>query len=202
MPTFKDIEALLPAGSLTGGEKVPVSAYLYMTVQQIAQLAISGLGQVTDELSVRVGNIENANVISAAEKPYISLLVDEIEAKYLYIYQRATEKDVSIADLTIAYNNVVPYLSSFVEDMTSPSAVNRDVMNSLVVAFTTQYLKADEACNSGLTTEEVQQMLIDYRKDVSDKRYPQYEDKGSALTMADLINDLVSDEIVDLTKLI
>ena len=47
-------------------------------------------------------------------------------------------------------------------------------------------------------------MLNDYayRKDVSDKRYPLYEDKGSALTMADLINDLVSDEIVNLTKLI
>lgn len=193
MPTFKDIEALLPAGSLTGGEKVPVSAYLYMTVQQIAQIAISGLSQVTDELSARVGNIENANVISAAEKPYISLLIDEIEAKYLYISHRATEKGVSIADLTIAYNNVVPYLSSFVEDMTSSSAVNRDVMNSLVVAFTTQYLKAEEACNSGLTTEEAQQILNQYAyskkdsddryytKDVSDDRYPQFKD------VADLI---------------
>jgi hypothetical protein len=183
MPTFKDIEALLPAGSLTGGEKVPVSAYLYMTVQQIAQIAISGLSQVTDELSARVGDIENANVISVAEKPYISLLVNEIEAKYLYISQRATEKDVSIADLTIAYNNVVPYLSSFVDDMTSPSAVNRDVMNSLVVAFTTQYLKADELCNSGLTTEEAQQILNQYAysKDDSDDRYVQFKD------VADLI---------------
>lgn len=183
MPTFKDIEALLPAGNLTGGEKVPVSAYLYMTVQQIAQLAISGLGQVTDELSARVGNIENANVISVAEKPYISLLIDEIEAKYQYISQRAAEKGVSIADLTIAYNNVTPYLTAFVEDMTSPSVVNREVMNSLVVAFTTQYLKADEECNSGLTTEDAQRIVSQYayKKEESDDRYPQFKD------VADLI---------------
>ena len=148
MPTFKDIEALLPASVVTGNEKLPISAYLYLTVQQVAQMAVSQITQVTDSLSTRVENIESAGVISPAEKPYISLLIDEIEAKYLYISQRAADKGVSIADLTIAYNNVVPYLSSFVEDMTSPSAVNRDVMNSLVVAFTTQYLKADEACNS------------------------------------------------------
>lgn len=148
MPTFKDIEALLPASVVTGNEKLPISAYLYLTVQQVAQMAVSQITQVTDSLSTRVENIESAGVISPAEKPYISLLVDEIEAKYLYISQRAADKGVSIADLTIAYNNVLPYLSSFVEDMTSSSAVNRDVMNGLVVAFTAQYLKADEACNS------------------------------------------------------
>ncbi len=204
MPTFKDIEALLPSNVVTGNEKLPISAYLYLTVQQVAQMAISQITQVTDSLSSRVENIESAEVISPAEKPYISLLIDEIEAKYLYISQRAADKGVSIADLTIAYNNVVPYLSSFVEDMTSSSAVNRDVMNSLVVAFTTQYLKADEACNSGLTTEEAQQILnaYAYSKEESDDRYPQYEDKGNALTVSDLINDLVSDVIVDLTKLI
>lgn len=58
--------------------------------------------------------------------------------------------------------------------------------------------------SSFITTEEVQQMLIEYayRKDESDKKYPQYEDKGNALTVSELINDLVSDVIVDLTKLI
>lgn len=187
MPIFKDIDSLLPASAISGGEKIPASGYLYITVQQVSQLVISQMSEVTDALAARVRDIETPDVISVAEKPYISLLIAEIEAKYLYISQRATEKGVSIADVTIAYNNVVPYLSSFVEDMTSPSAVNRDVMNSLVVAFTTQYLKADEACNSGLTTEEAQSIVSQYvsqyaySKDESDGKYPQFKD------VADLI---------------
>ena len=188
MPTFKDIKALLPAGSLTGGEKVPVSAYLYMTVQQIAQIAISGLSQVTDELSARVGDIENANVISVAEKPYISLLIDEIGTKYTHIKSIADDKGESVADLTIAYNNAMSYLTPLVENMGVATSVNRETMNSLVVAFGTQYLTYDTALTapdvSGfLTTEEAQRIVSQYAysKDESDDRYPQFKD------VADLI---------------
>lgn len=170
MPTFKDID-LLVAGEPMGSEKLPVSALLYVTIQQIANIAVKDISEVTDSLAVDVNAMKNANTLSPLEKQYLKLLLEIVVTEKTYVDAKTHDTSIDVASFDDAFNDITNYLTPLTANINASSVIDRDIFNTKITAYLSTYrdilgviYRNDIDLSEYATKDEIDASMVTYEE--------------------------------------